>query len=194
MSKECKQCKQTKEYSMFSKEKLAKDGYRNVCKECRALTKKERGYSFDGVITATYSNQRGNSKRRNDIMPTYTRNELHKWCISDTKYMTLFNDWIESGYEKDLKPSIDRLDDYKGYSFDNIQVMTWKENNNRYDQDIKNGINTKRCRAIKRISKDGEVVEYYSVSEAIRQNGRYVIDGLRARSSMAKGYIWKYID
>lgn len=33
--KKCKQCNQEKEFSQFHKETRAKDGYMNICKECR---------------------------------------------------------------------------------------------------------------------------------------------------------------
>jgi hypothetical protein len=62
--------------------------------------------------------------------------ETEKLFKSRTKrgknnFYELYNNWIDSGYKKSDKPSVDRIDDYKGYSFDNIQLMTWKENNKK---------------------------------------------------------------
>ena len=41
------------------------------------------------------------------------------------------------------KTFVDRLNDYKGYSFDNIQLMTWQENKDKGHRDCLNGINNK---------------------------------------------------
>ena len=42
-----------------------------------------------------------------------------------------------------LAPSIDRKDDYKPYTFDNIQLTTWQQNKAKGHEDCKNGINNK---------------------------------------------------
>jgi len=43
----------------------------------------------------------------------------------------LYNNWVKHGYDKWYKPSVDRLNDDKGYSFSNIQLVTWKENSDK---------------------------------------------------------------
>jgi len=43
----------------------------------------------------------------------------------------MLNYWIENDCIKDLVPSVNRLDDYINYSLDNIELVTWKENNDK---------------------------------------------------------------
>jgi hypothetical protein len=77
--------------------------------------------------TQVYSSVRYKSKRRGEEYPSFTKKELIQWLIS----MGLQQMWItyaESGYNKDLKPSIDRLDDYGVYEFYNMRLVTWREN------------------------------------------------------------------
>lgn len=44
------------------------------------------------------------------------------------KFKKLFDDYVNSNFEKMLNPSIDRIDDFKSYVFDNMQLITWEEN------------------------------------------------------------------
>lgn len=39
--KQCKTCGETKEFSLFTKSRLAKDGHKNSCKSCVAFKKRE---------------------------------------------------------------------------------------------------------------------------------------------------------
>lgn len=43
----------------------------------------------------------------------------------------LYNNWKNNNYNKDLTPSVDRINPYKPYLKDNIQIMTWAENNKK---------------------------------------------------------------
>ena len=51
--------------------------------------------------------------------------------------MDLFLKWQSSNYKRNLAPSIDRKDDTKGYSFENITVMTWKENDKKASENYR---------------------------------------------------------
>lgn len=56
---------------------------------------------------------------------------LQEFAVSK-KFDRLFLEWVKSGYQKQFKPSIDRISNKKGYLKDNIQWLTWAEN--RYKQ------------------------------------------------------------
>lgn len=79
-----------------------------------------------GVAGVIYRRQR-NSKiisRR----PSYTFYEFYDWLFSIKEFHKLYYGWVKSGYEIALRPSVDRIDETKGYSMDNIQVLVLREN------------------------------------------------------------------
>lgn len=83
------------------------------------------------MISQIYDGQKYTSKKRGHTPPSYTKQELKEWILQQENFSILFNLWKESGFNMNNKPSIDRLDDDKPYSFSNIQLMTWKENNDK---------------------------------------------------------------
>ena len=168
----CVKCGEEKPISHYPLKKCRTDGIDSSCKECVSLSQRTYRRSTLGVATLIHTNQKRNSKRRGHAAPNYTRDELLEWLLAQPNFERLYDDWIGSGYTKLMKPSVDRLDDYKGYSFDNIQLMTWGENKAKGHEDSKNGINNKRSRAVLQYSVDGEFIkEYYSMSQASREVG-----------------------
>lgn len=109
--------------------------------------------SQKGLISKLYWNQVNRTKLRLHDLPAYTKNELKKWVFSHKDFDELYNNWITSDYDKNLTPSIDRIDDTKSYTFDNIRLVTWKVNNakGRKSKSIK----------IKAINKNTKDVFYY---------------------------------
>lgn len=47
---------------------------------------------------------------------------------NDNVFLEMFKKWQESGFEYRIKPTIDRLDNNKGYTVDNMQILTHIEN------------------------------------------------------------------
>lgn len=78
-------------------------------------------------ITQAYSSVRYKSKRRGDKYPTFSKAALTSWLIENGLF-ELWAAYVHRDYDKDYKPSIDRVDDYKGYYFNNMQLIMWKEN------------------------------------------------------------------
>ena len=81
----------------------------------------------DGYVRRMYDRQRQRSHKRGLPMPKYTREEFIDWILSKPKFHQLFYNWVLSGYQRKFAPSIDRKDNNKTYSFDNIQLMSWKK-------------------------------------------------------------------
>ena len=83
-----------------------------------------------GVLTNMYQHIKARHKT------DFTLLEFHQF-LNDKKFKRLFKEWEKSGYKKQLKPSLDRIDCKKNYSKDNIQMMTWAEN--RFKQSVYDG-------------------------------------------------------
>lgn len=118
--------------------------------------------------------QRYRSKKKNFQPPTYTWDELKDWLDAQPNTVKVWNDWVNSGYQQELCPSIDRIDNKKGYSLDNIQLMTFQQNRAKGHQDVINGEqNTGMERvAVQGFYPDGSLQgTYASINEAARQTG-----------------------
>lgn len=190
--KTCPKCNQTKDISCFYKNKTRYDGVQAYCIKCS----KEKLRTKEEMILNIYYGQRKSSKKRNNPMPTYSKEEFLQWVLNQDNFDTIFNNWVNSGYKMDLVPSIDRLDDYKGYSLDNIQLMTWIENKQKGYDDVKNGINNKKSRSVFQYSLQNEFIrEFKSIRMAARSvNGLHstIIKNCVLKCSYAYGFIWKY--
>jgi hypothetical protein len=192
----CSDCKEIKAFSEFSKNRSRPDGYKSVCKECSKIRERIYKRSVVGVIRDIYYVQTRNSKKRNHEPPKYSRIQLHEYLIESTVFIELFNAWKKSGYLKDLKPSIDRIDNLGGYNFSNIQVITWQQNNLKNYSDRKSGRDPRNMRAVLQLSGKGVVLKaFHSISEAARStgtNGPDIQKVLKDKINKTGGYRWKY--
>ena len=100
------------------------------------------------LIRGIFGSQCSSSKVRKHNPPKYEIEELIEWFGTQDNFYDLYNNWIDSGCITDLKPSVDRLDDSKGYSLDNIRLVTCRVNymkevakmNKRVKASLPNGI------------------------------------------------------
>lgn len=193
--KKCKDCGIEKCESMFY-------GVQNECKECTkarvARNQKAVGDAYDstekGVIRVIYKSQKRSSKVRGHESVAYSKAELSDWLYSNG-FKSLYDNWIDSGKEKDLKPSVDRLDDFKGYSFDNIRLGTWLDNRRHQHKDIINGIGTsgKRCKPLYKFDGGMNLVEsYVSYNQASRDNGYSIEYQIKKQVKCRNGFYWSY--
>lgn len=208
MTKVCNKCKQDLDLNLFAKQKLGVKGRRASCKQCVTNTYLR---SKRGLVIKMHSNQRAKSIRRNHPQPAYTKEELYDWCIQQPIFHEMFDQWAASEYLSDNIPTCDRLDDYKPYSLDNIQLLTYLENSKKHYKDVVNGTNNKRSIAVECYNIDGTFnTEYHSISEAARAVGttpaniRNVCEGTPLKHKnkdgstryyipkKSKGFIWKY--
>ena len=156
--------------------------------------------SKKGVITVFYSTQRKSSKERGHPMPNYSNKDLQDWLYNDWLFNLLYDNWVNCDYIKDIKPSLDRLDDTKPYSFDNIQLMTWGDNLSKSSKDKSSGKlkASMPLRPVAQFTKQGEyMAEYFSMSEAARQSGvkvNNIWNNLNGVCKSSGGFVWKYND
>ncbi len=107
-------------------------------------------------VSRLNSHTRYNARKRNMDLPFWKNGaELAKWLLNQPNWWPLWHAYEKSNFNKNLAPSIDRLDNTKSYTKKNIELITWDENNKR-GRDHR-----------KTISKSGQVSIFY-------QNGLYI--------------------
>jgi len=149
-----------------------------------------------GVISDISTSQVRASKKRGHTPPAYTNKELATWLLTNPIFHVLYREWVDSGYAKDKKPSVDRLDDREGYSFKNIQLMTWGENNKKAYECQLNGIKFGNHRRVVKSDIEGnDICSYISISEAVRCNphSSKVWDCCNGKRNKAGGFRWRYV-
>ena len=157
----------------------------NGDKELNALRTKAYQRLPKGVIAQIYSAQKANSRKRGHAPPSYSKEELKEWLYKNN-FTELFERWELSGYVKDMKPSVDRIINSKPYSFSNIRLTTWADNNELG--------NKSKCKpVIGKCKATGDTVEFASVKEAeTALNINSISNCLTCKAGSAGGYTWKY--
>lgn len=189
MKKICSTCHKTKKVSKFYRNKSKKDGLTSQCKRCVLKSKISYHRSKKGLIGDIYRSQRARSIKRGHLPPTYSFEELKDYIENHKDFMLLYEKWVESGYDKWQAPSIDRLENSKGYSIDNIQLVSWKKNFYLSD---------KAPRTIRKLSKEGLVLgEYITLKVAAESVGANynvgVVNVCNGKQKTAHGYKWEYV-
>tara|TARA_R110002012_G_C11435684_1_gene589955 strand:- start:51 stop:638 length:588 start_codon:yes stop_codon:yes gene_type:complete len=191
----CKDCGEKKDFSAFY-------GVQNECKECTKKRVKKNServgnkyiFSERGVITTIYATQKGNNRNRGHGDMPYTKKELKEWLYNNG-FKEYYDKWSSKGHNKDDKPSIDRVDDHKGYSLDNISLGTWKDNRKHQYNDIVKGVGTsgKRCKSVIKMDKDkNSIAIYVSYWSAARDIGYSIEYQLKKGIKCRNGFYWEY--
>ena len=197
-SKKCAKCKEVKLLTEFHPFKRNKDGKDSYCKDCKNLLKKKLRRTKEGFAVKAYGTQIRNSNHRGHPLPSYTKEEFRDWLFGQEKFHVLHKKWVESDYDTSIIPSVDRKDDYKPYTFDNIQLMTWGDNLKKFHRDLSLGLNRKPLRAVIQMDLHGNVIaEHYSVREAERRTGvrnSGINVCCRGKYTQSGGFKWKFKD
>ena len=140
-----------------------------------------------GVLTNSYSHQ----KQRRYV--GYSLNELQNKFLNNKRFLRLHNEWLKSGCKKELTPSVDRINCKKGYTIDNIHILTWSEN--KYKQRMETKIfRAKKCymhingKIVKVFTSQWEVVKKTGLAQG---NLSMALNGKRRTCG---GYNWSYDD
>ena len=64
-------------------------------------------------------------------MEFLSRKELVRKYKYNKRYLRMFQQWVDSGWAFILTPTLDRIDNERGYTTDNIQMITFDENNRK---------------------------------------------------------------
>jgi len=187
--KQCISCNNIKDDALF-------DSGSNQCKDCRRAAQRTIDKSKEGVIKRIYNEQLKNSRKRSHPAPSYTSADLVEFVVSHDTYENMYSQWVDSGYNRKHRPSIDRVDALLPYTMDNIELTTWDINIKRAHTDmrqdkLKTGFNKV---AVEQYTLDGLFVAgYISQLEAARATGINNTDISKAIlgvSMQAGGFQW----
>lgn len=197
--KKCAKCNEAKSLIEFYKQSKQKDGHGVWCKECCYQYDINKKRTKKGLIQISYKHQRAHSKRRGHDLPNYTKNELVKWAFSKPEFHKLYENWIKSEYNKLLIPSFDRKRSRESYSFDNLQIVTWRQNMLNGRNEIKTGANwfshTPHKPVVGINMKSGNKLKYISIQEAGRNgfSATKVCACCKGKRKTHYGYKWEYL-
>lgn len=158
-----------------------------------------------GLLRIIYSTQVAKSRKRNHPSPEYSRQEFVNRFINDSIYLSLFKNWKDNKYDKWLKPSCDRLDNKIHYKFDNIQFITWRENDQKQkksDEQIQLAVNAaqSRFKTILQYDLEGNLIREWDMKTREIETTEFFknISNIRSaclgRIKISCGFKWKYKD
>lgn len=205
--KTCSKCKELKPFSDYVKDKATNDGHRSSCKTCSYAMTIEWNRSRKGVVCRLWHKHNARSATRGHSKPSYTREWLYDFVLNHPNFESLYAEWVASGYEKMLSPSIDRIDDRIGYTKENIRLVTFGENmEHAWDASRKIELDNKGWqsglmgghRAVKQYDLYGNfIAEFISINEACRSTGSSdskVTAACKGNRITHNKFQWRYSD
>ena len=205
--KACTICNVTKPLNHFHAQAAGLFGVRADCKECRKRFDRSR----EGLVKKIYRHQKASSAKRGHQPPSYTLEHLTAQMLRSVDFERLYEQWVASGYDRLLSPSVDRKDNSLPYQAGNLRLVTFKENHENAVKSMKalefEGI----ARAVDMLTFDGVFVRSFaSVSEASRHFGGIpsnIVGAINKRvtsrvdssgnirystATKAYGHLWRY--
>lgn len=136
-----------------------------------------------GLVTNLYSKL----KSRNYV--EFDLEYFHQFA-NCKKFNRLYSEWVKSNYNKQLKPSVDRISNASGYLKNNIQWLTWAENRFKQNMERRN-----RSPKVEQLLNGVVVNTYKSQRDAVIKTGisqGNLCSALTGKRVYAAGYQWRY--
>lgn len=149
MTKRCIRCGEEYPASEFVPHKYG-DGYANQCRLCRNEIQREKRKRERNEITQRYEKTkkgflmrlyRNMVSRINGIQKAKShlyegkcllaKEDFYRWAMGCTTFHVLWDEWVDSGYDRKLTPSVDRINSNEGYALANMEWVTHSENSRR---------------------------------------------------------------
>jgi len=161
--KKCKACNKKKSLDEFYRNHKMADGRLNTCKRCWI----DKDRSKEGHIQKMWNSM--NSRVKNnpsyqEFQISFTRKEFFGFVIGN-EYEEMHEAWVNSGYERGLCPTVDRIDPYKGYSIENIQIITREDNLERDRRMATNKLEAEQVNEIRRRKLNNPSLEHKDLSD-----------------------------
>ncbi len=181
----------------YYKKATSKDGYREICKVCTKVDELIYSRTVEGWLNKVYKSQHRSCEKRKMKLPTYSKSELKEWLLTKSDFLKIHQAWVKSNFDKNLIPSVDRKDDYITYTLTNINIVTWKVNNDKGNSDRVNCINTKASKSVIQYTIDMKKIKVFdSIAQAIRelklQHGTHISSCCKGENNSAYGFKWRY--
>lgn len=188
--KRCKKCNIEKEQRFFSK-KLK--GFQEKCKMCCSIENKEYRESVKRNPRKFLNSLHNNMSKRfkNDI----PKDLFIDFYLINPLFIKLHKEYVDSGCEKLNAPSIDRIDDYKHYTWANTRMVTFYENVVNAGENRAKGINNKVNKSVLRIGKKDVKKKYSSIALAAKDNNidpSNISRCLKGETKTSAGFKWEY--
>jgi len=193
----CTTCSEWKPKAEYHKNDKSALGIKTKCRGCCSKEKRAWSRSVKGVVYTIYSSQKDSCITRGMESPQYTRDWLYEWCVGQELFHTLYDGWVQSNYNKYVKPSVDRIDNLKTYTEDNIRLMTWGENLELAHKSLREGDTKYNHTAVYQQDLEGNIInEFFGITEAQRQTNIYYenIQKVCKRERFTTGgFFWSFV-
>ena len=187
----CNECKINKPDEDFYKSQ------KYTCSSCLKKRKKAWYRTESGVLKTIYNSMKQSSIKRKHDPPNFSFNDFKNWMYNNG-FRFFYSIWINIDYNKNEKPSCDRLNDSKPYTLDNIKLTQWVNNKDHQFQDVMNGnlvVGIKHTPVIAINIKTGKQQIFISQADAARKlncSQGHIGSVCRNKRKSHKGYIFKY--
>lgn len=101
----------------------------DIAKEYRRTPRGYVGAQYGSILQRTRSNQKKWKAYRG--LPVLPRKEYIEFALSSPEFHRLYGQWVQSGYQTHLAPSVDRIDGNKGYVLGNMRFLSLSDNSSR---------------------------------------------------------------